>query len=156
MSLDAFYSDKYAYTRIIASSRVKNNRRKGLVVTIIVLTIAIGVLYLNLGFFSPISGLRADLSSFTFRDEFSFQGGGIIRVEGWIYNYGPGDANVVVHLHVFYGTSTGYYGFNWLNYDVPVGIVPKNGGRIWFWWQGHLSPFDATTATFTYTISTIG
>lgn len=93
----------------------------------------------------------ADLTYQTIKDKTNFQSGGTIRIEGWIYNNDSRDVNITLRLRVNYGTGSGYYGFLWIIYDVPVGVIPK-GDKKWFSWECHLNPFDPTTATFNYTI----
>jgi hypothetical protein len=93
----------------------------------------------------------ADLTYQAFKDKTNFQSGGTVRIEGWIYNRGSKDVNVIIRLRVNYGTGSGYYGFLWMVYDVPIGVIPK-GDKRWLSWECHLNPFDPTTATFNYSI----
>jgi hypothetical protein len=128
--------------------KLKNKNIKFILSIVAVLSIGI-FLSINSKYFTP--RIWADLTYQALKDETSFQSGGRVRIEGWIYNRDSKDINIIIRLKVNYGASSGYYGFSWITYDVPIGIIPK-GDRKWFSFEGHLNPFDSTTAIFNYTI----
>jgi len=79
---------------------------------------------------------------------------GSIVIEGWIYNLGPEDVNVTLHLWIYDGTKNGGgIGCNqseyWQSNYIPIGVVPKHGKK-WIHIEKRYNPFDPTTASFDY------
>ncbi|RJS89124.1 hypothetical protein CW700_05425 [Candidatus Bathyarchaeota archaeon] len=128
---------------------------------IVLLFAFLGSLYFEtFGFKASMPDLRAELSYYTTVERFhngteSWGREGTIHIMGWIYNYGPEDVNVTVHLWVTDGTKNGggigvSQSEYWQSYYIYIGVVPGNGGRRWFEWEQRYNPFDPTTATFYY------
>ena len=134
---------------VFESKQILNVKNK-IIITMFLFMITIGLIFI-INYSNPNPKIWVDLTYQTIKDKTNFQSGGTIRIEGWIYNYESKDMNITLRLRVNYGTGSGYYGFLWMTYDVPVGIITK-GNKKWFSWECHLNPFDPTTATFNYTI----
>jgi len=126
------------------------------VVAVILCGVFVGIYLWTPGLRSPMPDLRADLWYYTTLERFESWGReGTIHIRGWIYNYGPDDANVTLHLWVSDGTKIGGgVGSNqsecWQSYYFPLGVIKGNGGKRWFMWESRYNPFDPTTAQFTY------
>ena len=138
----------------ISQSEKKAKRRAIIIVSIIVICLLFSLN--DLGSRAAASNLRAELSyNTTLVGIYAKEREYLFRIYGWVYNYGPDDVNVTVHIWMTDGTkSGGGQGANicefWQSYYIYLGTIPKNGGRKWLDWRRKCIPFDPTTACFYY------